>query len=165
MARTSSAYTRTQIILHWAIALLILLQFLDSDAISAMIRDVGITASSATEISLAVRLHVFVGITTLLLMVLRLVLRFTAGAPALPEDETPVMKIIAHATHYTLYIALFLMPVSGLVGWFGQIENALAGHSLIKVVLLVFVALHISGALYHQFVLKNNLIKRMTFRQ
>jgi len=31
----------------------------------------------------------------------------------------------------------------------------------LKTVLIVFVVLHIAAALYHQFVLKNGLIKRM----
>lgn len=165
MPRISSSYTRTQIILHWAIALLILAQFLDSDAISHLMRDLGITASSSADITLGVQLHVFAGILTLVLMVVRLGLRYIAGAPALPEEESSVMKMIAHATHIILYVALFLMPISGLVGWFGQVEAALVAHNIIKVVLLAFVFLHIAGALYHQFVLKNNLIKRMTFRK
>ena len=163
MTKVSSGYTRTQILLHWTIALLVLIQFSGSGGISQMIDDFGVTASSAADISLAARLHVFAGITTFVLLILRLVMRLRAGAPALPEEEAPIMKMIAHATHFLLYVALFLMPLSGLAGWFGQVEGALAAHSTLRLVLLAFVFLHISGALYHQLILKNNLIKRMTF--
>lgn len=165
MAKTSSGYSRTQIILHWAIAGLIVFQFVGHDAIAEFVDTFGITASNAESVPTMVRAHVLLGILTGALMVLRVVLRFTHGAPALPTEESALMKLIAHATHFVLYAALFLMPMSGVAGWFGQIETALVAHNALKLVLLAFVALHIVGALYHQFVLKNNLIKRMTFRK
>ena len=164
MTRISSKYTHLQIILHWLIAILIVAQYVGAETIEHFMHDAGITASSSAEIPLMARAHVLGGIAIGVLMLIRIILRFTSGAPALPKEETPIMKMIAHATHVTLYAALILLPVSGMVGWFGQVENALAAHNVLKVVLLAFVALHIVGALYHQFVLKNNLIKRMTFR-
>lgn len=165
MAKISSSYSHLQILLHWVIAALIIFQFIGHEAIHEIVDLYGITASSAESIPLMARAHVLVGILTGALMVLRIILRFTQGAPALPKEETPTMKLIAHATHLTLYLALILMPLSGIVGWFGQVETALEAHEALKVVLLAFVALHIVGALYHQFVLKNNLVKRMTFRK
>ena len=67
----------------------------------------------------------------------------------------------AHATHGILYLALLLSPLSGAAAWFGQVEMAANAHVALKFVLLAFVALHVAGALYHQFILKNGLIKRM----
>lgn len=161
MAKTSSGYSRTQIILHWAIAALIVFQYVGHDAIAEFVELVGITASSSEEIPTMARAHVIAGILTGVLMLIRVLFRFMSGTPALPKEETPVMKFLAHATHFMLYAALFLMPLSGMTAWFGQIENALVVHNILKIVLLAFVALHITGALYHQLVLKNGLIKRM----
>lgn len=162
MAPISSGYTRTQIILHWAIALLILFQYAGSDAISAFVSLVGITsASSSADIPVLARAHVLAGLLTFALMLIRVLMRFTKGAPALPKDESPVVKMAAHATHAILYFALFLMPISGAAAWFGQVELADTVHVTLKFVLLGFVALHVAAALYHQFVLKNGLIKRM----
>jgi len=161
MAPVSSGYTRTQIILHWAIALLVVFQFVGSDAISGMIEEVGLTASTSETIPLLVRAHVLAGILTFVLMLIRVFMRFTKGAPALPKEESPMMKMVAHATHGILYLALLLTPVSGALAWFGQLEAADSAHMVLKVVLLVFVALHVLGALYHQLILKNGLIKRM----
>ncbi len=162
MAPISDGYTRTQKILHWAIALLILLQFVGSDTIKAMVQEVGVTASSAETIPLVVRAHVLAGLLTFVLMLVRVFMRFTKGAPALPKEETAMMKMVAHATHGILYLALLLMPLSGALAWFGQNELAVTAHWALKFVLLAFVALHIGAALYHHFVLKNGLIKRMT---
>jgi len=161
MAPVSSGYSRIQIILHWAIAALVVFQFVGSDTISGFFEQVGLTASSAEAIPLLARAHVMAGILTFVLMLIRVFMRFTKGAPALPKEETPMMKMAAHATHGILYLALFLMPMSGAAAWFGQIELADTVHVTLKFVLLAFVALHVAAALYHQFILKNGLIKRM----
>ena len=162
MAPVTSGYTRFQIILHWAIALLILFQYVGSEAIEGFVSAVGITsASSSAEIPLLARAHVLAGLLTFALMLVRILMRVTKGAPALPEDEDPKMKMVAHATHGILYLALLLTPISGALAWFGQIELADTVHLALKFVLLAFVALHVAGALYHQFILKNGLIKRM----
>lgn len=161
MAPKTSGYSRIQIILHWAIALLIVFQYAGADAISDLVRQVGLTASSAETIPLMVRAHVMAGLLTFALMLIRIFMRFTKGAPALPKEESAMAKMAAHATHGILYLALLLMPISGAAAWFGQIELADTAHMVLKVVLLGFVVLHIAAALYHQFVLKNGLIKRM----
>jgi len=161
MAKTSSGYSLAQILLHWAIAALIVFQYAGHEAIVEFVELVGITAASSGEVPTMVRAHVLVGILIGALMVIRVILRFVSGTPALPKEETPMMKLLAHATHFTLYAALFLMPMSGMAAWFGQVETALVAHNVLKIVLLAFVALHVAAALYHQFILKNHLIKRM----
>lgn len=162
MAPVTSGYTRTQIILHWAIALLILFQFVGSEAIEEFVTLTGITSASSSEnIPVLARAHVLAGLLTFALMLVRVLMRFIKGAPALPEDEDPKMKMAAHATHGILYLALLLTPISGALAWFGQIELADTAHLVLKTVLILFVGLHIAAALYHQFVLKNGLIKRM----
>lgn len=161
MAKTSSGYSLAQILLHWAIAALVVFQYVGNGAIADFVELVGITASSSGEVPTMARAHVLVGILIAALMVLRVILRFTHGTPALPKEETPVMKFLAHLTHFMLYAALFMMPMSGMAAWFGQIETSLVAHNILKIVLLAFVALHVAGALYHQLVLKNHLIKRM----
>ncbi len=161
MAPVSSGYTRTQIALHWAIALLIVFQYVAHDPIHEFVEAHGLAASSDVAIPLLARAHVLLGMLTFALMLIRVFMRFTKGAPASPKEENPVLKMVAHATHGILYLALFLMPMSGAMAWFGQVEAAANAHAVLKIVLLAFVALHIAGALYHQFILKNGLIKRM----
>lgn len=162
MARITTGYSRLQIALHWAIALLILFQYVGADTIEHYVKNAGIaTAYASGDAPLMARAHVLMGLLVFVLMLVRVLLRLTKGAPALPDEESAVMKMVAHATHGLLYLLLFLMPASGAVAWFGASALADKAHLVMKVLLLVFVGLHILGALYHQFVLKNGLIRRM----
>ena len=49
----------------------------------------------------------------------------------------------------------------GSLRWFGGVELAAQGHNILKIALLALVALHVVGAVYHHFVLKDGLINRM----
>lgn len=55
---------------------------------------------------------------------------------------------------------MILMPVSGSVARFGG-EAAAQGHDILKVAPLALIALHVAGALWHRFVLKDGLLARM----
>ena len=88
-------------------------------------------------------------------------MRWRRGVPLPPAEESPALQAVAKAVHLALYAILLLMPVSGLVAWFGHVGAAAQVHEVMKLPLLVLVGLHVLGALYHQFVLKNGLIERM----
>jgi cytochrome b561 len=119
------------------------------------------TKTGAVEFSPLVAAHVFGGIAILLLVLWRLVVRFKRGAPLPPESEHPLLKMAAHLSHWLLYALMILMPVSGVLAWFGGIEQAATNHFYMKFAMLGLVALHVVAALFHQFVLKTNLIQRM----
>lgn len=156
----TQGYTRTQIALHWAILLLVAAQFLFHDAIAEgweRIED-GLEVGFSPMIAQ----HIATGVLILLLVIWRIVLRVRRGAIALPADEPAVLKFVARATHGLLYLLLILLPISGIAAWFGGAEQAADGHELMKNLLLVIVGLHVLGALYQQFVLKSDVLSRMT---
>lgn len=152
-------YSRGQIGLHWIIALLLVPQFLLHDGIKAAFRQM--MKGGAASYDGMVWLHLLGGILILLLMLWRVALRVGRGAPPPPAEESALLKLLAKAVHGLLYLLLFLLPISGLVAWFGGAEAAAEAHELMKPLLLILVGLHVLGALYHQFVLKNGLIDRM----
>jgi len=152
-------YTRTQIALHWLVFLLIAAQFVLHDAISEAWE--AVEHGTPVAFDPLVAQHVFTGLLILLLVIFRIVLKRKHGAPALPENEPKWMKIAAHGTHYTLYLLMVLLPVSGAVAWFGGVEAAAEGHEAMKTLLLLLVLLHVGGALYQHFVLKSNVLARM----
>ncbi len=160
MSNEVTGYSRTQIILHWVIAALVVFQFIGHDAI-VEVSEMIAKGQDVESIPPLARAHVFLGILTLLLAVWRVVLRLTRGAPALPAEESAALKMVAKLTHLALYGAIFIMPLSGIGAWFGGQEIAATVHTTFKVVVLASVALHVIGALYQQFVLKTGLIKRM----
>lgn len=156
---TPTGYTRSQIALHWIVAALIGAQFLFSDAISQAWRayEKGGTAVA----SAGTWAHVIPGVAILAFAVWRLMLRGSHGVPAPATGETPAQALIAKIVHVGLYGAIILLPISGAVAWFGGVVQAGDAHQLIKMALIALVALHVLGAVYNHFVLKNGLISRM----
>lgn len=152
-------YTRLQIVLHWLIFVLLIGMFLNEDAISEAFRSVMRSGSFTPNVLVAA--HIFGGIAVLVLVVLRLAIKLKRGAPALPENEPPLLKLVAHGTHLGLYALMLLVPVAGLVAWFGQQGWAGEVHEVLKTLLMLLALLHVAGALYQQFVLKTNILNRM----
>jgi len=152
-------YSRLHIALHWLVAVLIIPQFLLNDAVGEAF-DAGLEGEPVAS-SILVPLHVFTGIAIVALVVWRLVLRAKNGAPEAPAGGTALTNLAAAATHWGLYLVLALIVASGATAWFGSVETAGDIHGLLTSVLLALIGLHVVGALYHQFVLKDNLIDRM----
>lgn len=153
-----TGYSRLQISLHWIVALLILWQFLFNDAM-AKAWD-ALVDGLEPAVSAPVVTHILVGVAILLAVIWRLVITARRGAPAMIGDNA-ILNMAARLTHLGLYALLILMPVSGAVAWFGGVEAAAAAHNVMKVVLLALIALHVAGALYHQFVLRDGVMARM----
>jgi cytochrome b561 len=128
--------------------------------------------------------HKSVGITILGLAVLRLLWRlYNRNSPPLPANLKPHERGLAHLTHYGLYLLLFAMPLSGWmmssaknypVSWFGfftlpnlvqpdegVFEFMKATHGVLAGALMVITALHVLAALYHHFMKKDDVLKRM----
>jgi cytochrome b561 len=163
MASPSSqqGYSLTQIVLHWLIAALVIFQILFGEDIGPAYR----AFSKATEPSAAdlfnANLHVYAGIAIFVLAILRVAIRVTRGAPAAPADETAAQKYIAAGTHLVLYLAILVMPITGGVAWFLGVESAAEVHEIGKPLLIVFVTLHVLGALYQHFVKRSKVMVRM----
>jgi cytochrome b561 len=153
-----TGYTRVQIALHWIAALLILQQYVFKDAMSAAWEAFG----DGLEIAFdpLVLAHVAGGALVLVFALWRLSIRARRGAPAI-VGESGLQRALAKGTHVGLYALMILMPVSGSVAWFGGVDAAAQGHNILKVALLALIALHVAGALWHQFVLKDGLLMRM----
>jgi cytochrome b561 len=128
--------------------------------------------------------HKSFGITILMLAVVRLGWRLANREhPPLPDDLKPYERRLAHFTHVGLYILIFLQPLTGWimssahkypVSWFGlfQLPDLVAPnralsdvlvtvHGALAWAIVVIVALHVLGALKHQFVLKDDTLRRM----
>jgi cytochrome b561 len=92
--------------------------------------------------------------------------------------------VLAHFTHYGLYLLLFAMPLTGWamssaknypVSWFsigGSLPNLVqpdeqlfeilrTTHGLLAKALVAVALLHVAGALQHHFIRKDNVLRRM----
>lgn len=99
--------------------------------------------------------------TIFLLALVRVGVRFSRGAPRLPDDEPLLMGLAAHFVHVALYFVILLMPVTGFVAWYWQVGLMDELHSLGENVILVIVGLHVVGAFYQHFVARTDVLARM----
>ncbi|MEX0970507.1 MAG: cytochrome b/b6 domain-containing protein [Paracoccaceae bacterium] len=157
-------YRRSQIILHWVILLLIAFNIIAHDGMKAMYKAREDSTALASVDAVFGYLHIIVGISVLVLAVLRLGLRLRHGAPAAPAGPR-AQQIASHVVHWAIYVLLFTLPLSGMSAWFANIPAAADAHELMKGALLLLVALHVAAALFHQFWLKDNLMARMSLRR
>lgn len=98
-------FTPLQRALHWLMAICVLaMLFIGAGMVSTM------TPKYLTLISI----HKSLGIAILVLAILRLGLRFKAGAPALPPDLPEAVRLAAKLSHVLLYALMIVMP---LLGW------------------------------------------------
>jgi cytochrome b561 len=154
-----TSYSRTQILLHWGVALLIVPQFILEDSIGAAWRAIQRGSEAAADPLVA--FHVYGGIAILALVVWRLVLRAWRGVPPPPANESALMVRAAEIGHRAIYAVLIALPLSGLAAWFGGVAIMADVHEVITNALLAVVGLHIAAALWHQFWLKDGLMERM----
>lgn len=154
-------YSPLQVGLHWAVVALIVFQFLAKEGMENTwdAFEDGQAARSG-DVTLA-WFHVAAGLTIFVLALLRLYLRLTRGAPALPAEEPAPLRFLAHATHVLLYALIIGMPISGGVGWFLGVEGAADAHGAASNLLLALALLHVGGALFQHFVMRSDVLTRM----
>ena len=126
--------------------------------------------------------HMTVGITILVLMLLRLVTRLRTTHPPEADIGHPLLNQLSKWAHWALYLLVFGLLASGvgmsvLAGLppivFGGSGDPLpatfdelpprAAHGLFATLLMLLIAGHVAAALYHQFVRKDALMGRMWF--
>lgn len=165
-------YSSVAILLHWLIALALAFQL----ALGfAMPKD---------ESGFALyQLHKSVGITILLLTLARLVWRVTHRPP--PAVEGGFSGFLAKAVHTLLYVFMIAAPLTGwalvstspvqvptvfwgVIPWphlplpIGINETVEATHELLAWTGLALIVLHLAGALRHQLLLRDGLLRRMS---
>ena len=124
------------------------------------------------------------GIIILVLLVFRLIMRWTYKHPDWASAGNKFFDWVGNLTHIGLYILTFAMTITGIVladqrgilaRTFGIGSTPAPGgfrrsgfslglfHGGIWTLLLLLIILHVGAALYHQFILKDNLMRRMWF--
>ncbi|MBA4117404.1 MAG: cytochrome b [Candidatus Puniceispirillum sp.] len=126
-------------------------------------------------------IHKSVGVTILALVLVRFLWRLANPVPALPGDMPAWQSLLAHLNIYLLYALMFSMALSGFlmsyssygVPFFGLMTFKGEGispdlgkffhtvHVFLPYVLYASFTAHIVGALYHHFVRKDNILRRM----
>ena len=152
-------YSGAQISLHWIIAVLILFNYIYSDGMGRAL-DARLENTPLPQLGINPVIHVWIGVAVLLLCALRLGLRLGGGAPA--PGGSGLMQSAAAWGHRLLYALMFLVPLAGAITWFGGVEATGDLHAVLANALLVVAGGHALVAIYHQFVIRDGLLARMT---
>ena len=194
----NTKYTNVAIVLHWLISIAILFMFVLGWFMTELPKETPKTTSfdifnlglitwgveeEQSQRSFYFNLHKSVGLSLLMLIVLRMYWRFTHRPPAFLNSMKLWEKRLAKATHHSLYLLMFLIPLSGIImsagskygiKWFGI--KVIPGfddkairelfyefHEIFGLLLLLILILHILGAVKHSIVDKDGTLRRMWF--
>lgn len=174
MTETLQRFTPLQRLLHWLMAICIL---------SMLFIGVGMVSTIMPKYLALVSVHKSLGITILVLALIRLAVRLRYGAPPLPMDLPEPMKLAAVLSHYVLYALMIGMP---LIGWammsaaqypiviFGNVRlppilpqsdslHALLwdAHYYLAFCFFALVLLHIAAALFHALIRRDGVFEAM----
>lgn len=174
MSRPGLQFTPLQRALHWVLAICIL---------AMLFIGVGMVSTIKPAYLTLVSIHKPLGITILLLAVLRLVVRWRCGAPALPADMPEPMKLAARLSHILFYLLMIAMP---LIGW-GMLSAAdypvvVAGlqlpailppnpglhsvlwktHQFLAFCFFALILLHLAAAMFHALVRRDGVFEAMS---
>lgn len=165
---TANSWGRMARLLHWTLAALLILQWF---------------AGEYDDAFGGRRFHVSLGLTLMVLVLLRLIWRATQPVPAAPSSSPGWERALARLTHYAWYVLLIALPLSGIIAvqgegrtivWFGlfdlpnvvPVDKGFAHdmeelHEALSTVFLVLLGVHVLAAIKHQFVDRDGLLRRM----
>ncbi len=173
----SGRYSLGAIALHWVIALLIALNFMAAWAAE--------DAKGADKLQILAN-HKALGITVLVLTLVRLAWRWSHPAPPLLESLRPWEAALAKVVHWLFYVAMIALPLAGWlmhaaasgglpVGWFGLFDipglplpkdKQLTGifhdmHETFAALMFGLALLHIAASLKHIVIDRDGTMRRM----
>jgi cytochrome b561 len=167
-------FTSLQRLLHWIMAICIL---------TMLFIGVGMVSTVMPKYLPLISAHESLGVTILVLALIRLAVRLRYGAPALPASLPEPMKLAAHLSQYVLYALMIGLP---LIGWamvstadypivlYGGIRLPTIlpqsdslhtllwdAHFYLAFAFFALVLLHLAAALFHAFVRRDGVFETM----
>ncbi len=168
-------YTGVARLLHWTMAVLVLMTipvgFILMKLPQGRVQDT------------LFDLHRSIGVLLFVLVAVRLGWRLAHPPPPLPDDLPAWQRVASGTVHRLLYAILLIQPI---IGWWGTsafgapinvfwlfelpplvskdeaaAKQILGWHGIIGITLSVAVAIHVGAALFHHFVRRDAVLRRM----
>ena len=172
--------------LHWVVAAIVIAQLLLGLRIAALdMYDPG----DVEWYKQWIPLHKSLGLTILLLMLARIIVRRRSPVPSLPVATPRWQTLAARSVHTSFYALLIVQPILGYLQsaaygattrFYGRfvVPNVLPAawqrpqsdvlrlaaqdaHRIIGIAIALLVALHVAGALKHHFIDRDHVLRRM----
>jgi superoxide oxidase len=168
-------YPRALIALHWLTLLLLV-------TVYCMMEFRGAFPRGSEPRELMKTLHYAFGLTVLILVLPRLLLRLRGPLPPITPPPSTALRLSAAAGHVALYLFMLGMPLGGwllmsaegnAIAFFGLVVPPLVApnetlahlvedlHETGATVGYVLVALHAAAALYHHLLRRDDTLRRM----
>jgi cytochrome b561 len=172
-----SRYSSVAIAFHWLIGLMLI-----GNLLGGLLHE---SFPKAVQ-PLIIGLHIASGLTILVLSGLRLAWRLGHRPPALAASLKRWEVGLAHATHWTFYLLMFALPLSGWamvssgkrewpISWFGIFDvpflpvtqgKDMAGsmhetHEILGFLAIALILLHLAAAIKHHVFDGDNTVERM----
>ncbi|RWR00925.1 cytochrome B561 [[Pantoea] beijingensis] len=161
-------------VIHWLMAVAIL---------AMLFIGVAMVSTVSSLHSMLVMIHKPLGIMILLLVMIRLWLRFRYVTPALPASLSGWQQALAHLSHGVLYGLMIAQPLIGWAmlsaagypitlgstlllppivpvnnDWYAVLRSL---HSVVALALFIAVLLHLAAALFHALLLRDGVFSSM----
>ncbi|HEX4153500.1 MAG TPA: cytochrome b [Steroidobacteraceae bacterium] len=174
MRTAPERFSALQRVLHWLMAIMVL---------TMLFIGVSMVSTVKPRFLTLISIHKPLGIAILVLVLLRLGVRWKLGAPSLPDDLPPAQAIAAKLSHIVLYALLIAMP---LIGWgmlsaggypivlYGPLHLPhilphndklhailLAMHIALAYLFFATILLHVGAALFHALVRRDGVFRAM----
>lgn len=177
----TTKYDTVAMALHWIVAVLMIFMIVFGEELM----EEGETSGDVLAATFLPSVHVSVGFAILILSVARLAWRLMNPPPALPASMAGWEIAVTKITHAIFYALMIGIPLSGwlALGGFVAEEPAMAGirafgvfavpdlsaggevmeeiHEIGSNAAMVLVILHVLAALKHQFVNRDDVLRRM----
>jgi len=171
---SASDYSVGQKVIHWLMSLLIILDLFVAQKFGDVMETMDRLESRADHGSL--------GTIVAVLFILRLLLRYRHGAPALPEQMPGWQVTLARLGHGLLYFMIGFLILSGIatainasapIALFGQWDITLGQvnedtfqllrpfHEFATNAVIALILLHVAAALYHHFIARDKTTVNM----
>ncbi len=166
-------YSGVQIVIHWLVFLLVVVAYCAMEFRGLAPRSARLWFNMV---------HVSCGISVLVLMLARLLLRLKNKTPAIVPKPKPMMTGMAHLGHLVIYLLFIVLPILGLVmmynrghPWmafgvvmpyaaeanFDVVDVVKDYHILLAKLGYWVIGLHTLAALLHHYFWKDNTLLRM----
>lgn len=176
---SSQRFSRLTVTIHWLTVLLFICVY-----VSMEFRDIFERGTPGRD--LMKTSHYWFGICILLLLIVRLFARFSQPTPAIIPPQPHWQQRLAKLVHLAIYSLMLVMPVLGLcllsadavpLRLFGTELPALMAadaataewlenlHEIGATIGYYLIGIHAFAALFHHYFLKDNTLKRMSFKK
>ncbi len=147
-------------LLHWLVAIMFAASYVISDGMPKYfdqhLENIDVSGQWVANF------HVYAGLAFIAVVIIRLIVRLISQKPEPIESSDSLLNKVATGTHHLLYLLMFLVPVAGVIGWYEKITIFGDIHVFLMNLMLALVGLHVGAAIYHQVILKDGILSRIS---